>query len=496
MLKAKEQVVLELIRKLIKNTKFEGKCFVAGGYVRDLVMGKQSKDIDITVELVNGGIELAEFLTKKTNCYVENSNPVIYQQFGTAKFNFRNKKYQNISISDVDIETVMTRQEQYKNNSRKPDVVFGTKEKDVERRDLTINSLLYDISNDKILDLTGTGISDIKNKIIRTPMDANIIFKEDPLRMMRAIRFAVKFGWKLTDDMIKSIKANSDMLPNISSERINDELVKILMSDHPDLGVKFLMRTNLMKYIIPELYESVGVKQNAYHQFDVLNHILLVLKNSPKKIEIRLAALFHDIAKPSVATKKDDGEVTFKGHDSKSAEIANNSLRKLKFSNDVIDKVVKLVDQHMRTKTMGDDLSGVSDKVFRKLMRDLGNDLEDLLDLIHADNISHGDSGWKHNMPNQVKNIREKIKTLGDFTQKLNLPVDGNRVMKLLNISPGKDVGIILRNFEDMFLSDPDAINNMSDSEIDDLVKTLYHNITNESTLLKHIIGKMRTLYD
>ena len=495
-MKTKEQLILELIKKLIKGTKFENKTFVAGGYVRDLVMGKQSKDIDITVELVNGGIELADFLTQKTKCFKKGSNPVIYQQFGTAKFSFRGKKYKGITIGDVEIETVMTRKEQYKNNSRKPEVAFGTKEDDVMRRDLTINSLLYDISNEKILDLTKHGIHDIENKILRTPMDSDVIFKEDPLRMMRAIRFAVKFNWDLPKELIASIKNNSDKLQNISGERIQDELNKIIMSDYPEIGIKYLMDSQLMKYIIPELYKTAGLKQNKFHQFDVLDHILLVLKNTPKKLEIRLAALFHDISKPNVMARKENGEMSFVGHEMAGANTVRSSLKKLRYSNDIIEKVSRLVAEHMRTKSFGDDLKNISDKAFRKLVKELGDDLEDLLELIHADNISHGSEGWKHNMPNQVKNIREKIKNLGNFTQNMKLPIDGNRIIKTLNIKPGKEIGMILRKFEDVFLSDPDAINNMSDVEIDNLIKNIYKESMNESTSLKNILNQIIINYN
>jgi len=474
--KTKEEILLDFLREKIKNTKFEGKTFVAGGYVRDMVMGKKSKDIDITVALPNGGIEFATWITKQTGTYKENSNPVIFPSFGTAKFNLPGVKHMGVDIGDIDIECVMTRKEQYKDNSRKPEVDFGTPYEDVERRDLTINSLLYDISNQRILDLTGKGLSDIKNKVIRTPIDSNIIFKEDPLRMLRTIRFSVRYGWKLSDDMIKSLTKNSDMLKNISMERIQDEFNKIILSDSPSQGIKILIETDLMKYIIPEYYKLVGLKQNDYHEWDAFEHSLKVLENSPKRLEVRLAALLHDIGKINTVSN-DDGKIHFYGHEFESAKMSKEILTRMKYPNSVINKVIKLVTNHMRTKYMGDDISKATDKALRKFMNEMGDDIEDLLDLIHADNISHGSPGWKHNMENQVDNIRKKLKQLGNFAGKLKMPIDGNKIINMLNIKPNKEIGIILSKFKEMFFENPDKINNMSDEEIEQLIKKIYSSI-------------------
>ena len=476
--KTHEEILLDFLKEKINGTKFENKVFVAGGYVRDMVMGKKSKDIDITVALPNGGIDFANWITQETNCYKEGSNPVVYPTFGTAKFNLRRVNYMGVDIGGIDLESVMTRKEQYKDKSRKPETSFGTPYQDVERRDLTINSLLYDISNQKILDLTGKGLKDIKSKTIRTPIDADIIFKEDPLRMLRAIRFTVRYGWKLSEDMQKSLTKNASMLENISKERIQEELDKIILSDNAVDGVKFLMETNLMKYIIPEYYQMVGMQQNQYHEWDVYEHSLNVLKNSPKRLEVRLGALLHDIGKP--ATRSDiGGKISFHGHEKVSAEMAAKALKRLKYSTGIIDRVVAIVGGHMRAKDMGDESEKGSDKSLRKLMNDMGDHIEDLLDLIHADNVSHGSPGWKHNMEKQVDAIRQRLKTLGDFSEKaLKMPVNGDDVMALLNIKPGRDVGVILSKFKDMFFEDPEKINSMSNIEIERLIKQIYSAIT------------------
>lgn len=474
--KTPEEILLEYLRIKIKGTKFENKVFVAGGYVRDMVMGKKSKDVDITISLPNGGIDFANWITKETGTYKAGSNPVVYPTFGTAKFNLYSVTHNGIGIGHIDIESVMTRKEQYHDLSRKPEVEFGTPYEDVERRDLTINSLLYDISNKKILDLTGKGMQDIKNKVIRTPLDANIIFKEDPLRMLRAIRFAIRYGWQLSDDMLQALKRNAKMLKNISAERIQEELNKILMSDNPDGGIIYLMDTDLMKYIIPEYYELVGMSQNFYHEFDVFEHSMRVLKNSTKRLEVRLGALFHDLGKIKTKTEK-DGKIHFYGHEFESANIAEKSLKQLKYSTDIIKRVVEIIKHHMRTKSYGHDAEKVKDKTLRKLMHAMGDNLEDLLDLVHADNISHGSPGWEHNMERQVDAIRVRLQQLGDFTGKLKMPVDGNKIMKMLDIEPSRDIGIIINKFKDRFLGDPDKINNMSEEEIEKIIRQIYNRI-------------------
>lgn len=456
---------------------FDSRVYVCGGYVRDMVMGKKSKDIDITVSLPQGGIKLAEFLTKKSGSYREESNPVIYPTYGTAKFNFRGVQYNGVDISNIDIETVMTRKEQYKDNNRKPDVDFGTPEQDVERRDLTINSLLYDISNNKILDLTGKGMSDIRDKIIRTPLDANIIFKEDPLRMLRAIRFAVRYGWELSDDMKSALKNNAKMLETISMERINDEFSKIITSQNPDMGIEYLMDTDLMRYIIPEVYNLVNMQQNDYHAWDAFIHTLKVVKASPARLDIRLSALLHDIGKTKTKSDK-DGKIHFYKHELESGKMVNDILTRMKYPVNIVRKVNTLVTQHMRTKPYGQNAEKISDKALRKLMFDLGDDLEDLLDVVHADNSSHGPSGWKHNLENQVSSIKDRLKRLGDI-RSFKMPVDGTKIMQLLGIKGGPDVGKMIEKFRDYFFTNPNHISQMSDEEIEKIVRQMYDELKN-----------------
>jgi poly(A) polymerase len=446
---------LKLISDLIKNSQWKNKVFLAGGAVRDELMGMGIKDLDLTVAAPNGGIEFAEWLAKKLKIYRQNSNPVIYPRFGTAKITLKGVKYNGIDLSSIDIECVMTRKEKYEYGNRKPEVDYGTPQQDVERRDLTINSLLKDLTSGEILDLTGKGMKDLQNKIIRTPLDPDIIFKEDPLRMLRAIRFTVKYNWKLPFSMIKALKTNAKMLSTISSERIQDELNKILLTNNPDKGIKLLQMTGLNKYVAPELDRLVKLKQNDYHMWDANKHTLMVLKNTPKSLITRLAALFHDAGK-SYTKSVVDNEIHFYEHEDISAEIAKDIMTKLKYPTNIINAVYTAVKNHMRTKSFGKDAELVSDKALRKLQNDLGDHLETTLDLIHADNISHGKDDWKYNMPNQVPSIRNRMKNLGgDFTKKLQLPLDGGEIIKMFNLKPGPIVGKLKKELEDEFLNNP-----------------------------------------
>jgi poly(A) polymerase len=301
----KETMAVEFLSNEVKNSKWKGKVFIAGGAVRDELLGLDLKDIDLVVEFPDGGIEFANWLTRKLGIW-SSSNPVIYPRFGTAKFNLRGVKYKGVDLSDIDVECVMTRTEVYDGKTRKPEVGYGTIAQDAERRDFTVNSLMKDLSSGEILDLTGMGKSDIQKGIVRSAIDPNIIFKEDPLRMLRAIRFAVKYNWTLPLYMIKALKANAHMLKNISAERIQDELNKMLVTKSPDTAVRLLQMTDLNKYVAPELDLLIGLQQNKYHKWDANKHTLEVLKGVPADLKTRLAALFHDIGKWETKTVVDN----------------------------------------------------------------------------------------------------------------------------------------------------------------------------------------------
>lgn len=450
----KENLVLEFIKNQIQNSKFEHNVYLAGGGVRDELLGKDIKDIDLVIaNIPNGGIEFATFITKKLGIYKENTNPIIFPNFGTAKFNLRNITYKGQDLSDIDIECVMTRKEQYHTGSRNPDVEFGTLKDDVERRDFTVNSLLKDLSNNEILDLTGMGRTDIQKGIIRTTLNPDIIFKEDALRMLRAIRFTVKYNWNLPLFMIRAIKNNAPLLKTISKERIQSELNKMLITQKPDVAIRLLKITNLYKYIFPEIEGLFDLKQNKFHKYDAFKHTMEVLKNTPPDLINRLSGLLHDIGKAKTKTII-DSEIHFYEHENVGSEMAREILKKLKYPNEIIDAVYIEIKNHMRMKSAGSEGELVTDKSLRKLKRDLGDHLERTLDLIHADNISHSDDS---NMPNQIPNLRTRLNTIGDIPSgtHIKLPINGFDIMKTFNLKPNKQLGDLLKKVEDAYLENP-----------------------------------------
>jgi poly(A) polymerase len=440
----KEELVIQKIATLITGSKFEGRCFVAGGYVRDKIMCKQSKDIDIVVELPNGGIEFANFIAKKTGTFKAGSNPVVFERFGTAK----------ICVDGLDVESVMTRNEVYNGNSRNPEVISGTIMDDVLRRDFTINSLLMNVNTNEILDLTGKGIADIRDLVLRTTSDPILIFNEDPLRMLRAIRFAVKLNATFADGVFEAIIKNAHKMGSISMERRRDEFVKILISPNPVRGIMLLLDSGLMKFLVAPVSEMINCTQNDKHKWDVFDHTMNVIANVQPKPLVRLAALFHDIAKPRVKTVDDNGKVSFLRHEEVGAVMVKEILKDLKFTNDEISIVSDIVANHMRIKQAGDDGSKLSDKALRKFKFECSLFMEDLLDLMHADNISHADDA---NMPNQIAGVTDRLNKLEDIpvAQHIKLPINGDDIIKLLGIKPGKDVGDLLKIVEEAFMEDP-----------------------------------------
>jgi poly(A) polymerase len=475
----REESAEDFIKQTIKGTEWENKILIAGGYVRDQLLGKDAKDLDLVANAPNGGIKFAEWFTKRIGNYKPGSNPVTFERFGTSKFNLNGIKHNDIDLTGFEIEAVMPRSEEYTAGSRKPEVGFSNLKADAERRDLTINSLFKNISTGEILDLTGKGMEDLKKGVVRTPLDPDKTFLDDPLRMMRLVRQSIKYNWKIPLSILKSVKKNAHQLNNISVERIQDELNKILMTGQPQRGIKLLQILGLNKYIAPEFESLVRMAQNDFHQWTADKHTYEVLKNAKPDIIVRLAAFFHDIGKGETRSEK-DGKTHFYGHEFKSADLAKKIMTRLKYPTEVIDAVVIAVKNHMRTKSFGKQAELVSDKALRKLMNDLGDHLDNTLELIHADNISHGDNltKWQHNLPDQVEYLRKRMKELGDFTGKLKIPIDGKDVITLIqkedpNFKPSKTVGDILDAIKDKFLENPRLTKQEAEQIVIDTYKKL-----------------------
>jgi len=284
--KQQMDATMDLIKSLIQGTPFDGKTFAAGGFVRDRIMGIDSSDLDVAVEMLDGGVRLAKFIAKKLDIYKKDSNPVIFPKFGTAKLDLGYVTHNGVTLDGVDVEFVQTRNEEYEKGSRKPRTSFGTIQQDVERRDLTINALLMDMVSGDIIDLVG-GKKDIESGTIRTPMDPIKIFEDDPLRLLRAVRFAGRYGYEMPEYMQVAIKKMAPHLNTISNERMFEELYKILKGNNPQDGVTLLFDLGLMNYVAPEL---TGHKEQAIigaklgHDY-ISKMALMMLENTPHDVE-------------------------------------------------------------------------------------------------------------------------------------------------------------------------------------------------------------------
>lgn len=456
-----DKAIIE-ISKIIKNSRFENHVYVVGGYCRDKLLNKKPNDIDIVVDLPNGGIEFAEWICKETDCYKNGSNPVIFTRYQTAKFNIRSIE----SISKVDIECVCTRKESYNDeNSRKPDVEYGTITEDCLRRDLTINSLYYNISSETLLDPSNMGIEDLYNSTLRTPTDPNKTYLNDPLRMLKAIRLQSYLGWGIEKETWLGIIKNCYRMNIISQERITDEINKILVSARPSYGIRQLYRCGLLEIVLPEVYNMIGCRQGHQHFGDVFEHTMAVIEKTKPIIEHRVAGLLHDVAKPETVSTV-NGAIHFFSHEYRGASMATDILKRMKYSNLEIKSIVTAVKNHMRFKQSGNHCP--SNKSIRKFIADVGKDQIDIvLDVINADNNSHDKLFC---LPDQVKLIYEKIAEMEEsekVTDKIVLPINGNDIMEKFNMKKGPKIGEFLSLIKDKYLDNP----NISKEECFEIIK-------------------------
>ena len=444
--------ITDYIKSIIKGTKYENKLYVCGGAVRDLIMKKPIKDIDLVVDMENGGIEFAQFCKEQE---LITNDIVFYMRFGTAMFKF-------LKFPDEEIECVMTRGEKYPDrNSRNPITVFAGIEEDCIRRDLTINALYYNISTGEIVDMVG-GKNDIENKIIRTTNEnPDIVFDDDALRILRTVRFHCRFGWEIEQKTYESMKKYVDRLEIISKERIRDEFNKILLSDNASMGIRTLCNIGAMKYIIPEVEEMIGMEQNAYHFGDVFEHTMTLLDYDTQHfqsddITVRLAMLLHDIGKIRTRSVGDDGRVHFYEHEFVGSDMVVDILKRLKDDNKTIDDVKFLIKNHMRTKNFGNDCEKIKTKHFNKLAYTCKNEYryKSLARVIDCDNNSHK---AEHNITGQYDYFMSRLEdAFRMFDYKL--PVDGNDVMEVLGISGGVLVRKILDKLIVRAFPNPDTI--------------------------------------
>lgn len=417
-------------------------CYVVGGYVRDLMLGRHSKDIDFLT--VGSGIEVAQEVART----LRGSHLAVYRNFGTAQV--KNRKYE--------LEFVGARKESYDRNSRKPVVEDGTLEDDISRRDFTINAMALCVNGAHFGVLVDfyDGVRDLHDRIIRTPLDPDITFSDDPLRMMRAIRFATQLDFTILPETFEAIRRNASRIAIISKERVMDELMKIMRSPRPSIGWRLLLQSGLLRLIFPELYALKGVENvNGVGHKDNFYHTLAVLDNVAERSDnvwLRWAALLHDIGKP--ATKRFDPAAgwTFYGHNVVGAKMVPRIFRNMKFPlNDKMKYVQKLVDLHMRPIALVED--EVTDSAVRRLLFDAGDDIDDLMLLCSADITSKNRLKVERFRANYLL-VKQKMVELEERDRIRNFqpPVDGIEIMQTFGIGQCREVGAIKERIKNAIL--------------------------------------------
>ena len=418
-------------------------CYVVGGYVRDIFLERPSDDIDVVV--VGSGIEVAKGLKQLLGKHAHLS---VFKNFGTAQVKYRQQE----------VEFVGARKESYSHDSRKPIVENGTLEDDQNRRDFTINAMAICLNKARFGELVDpfNGIADLEDGIIATPLDPEVTFSDDPLRMMRCIRFATQLNFQIEDETFEALQRMADRIKIVSGERIEVELNKIMMAPHPSIGLELLQRSGLMNLILPELAaldivekrDGRAHKNNFYHTLEVLENVC----KHQASLWLRWGALLHDVGKTKSKRWEPGVGWTFHNHNIIGAKMVPQIFRRLKLPMGAEMKYVqKLVDLHMRPQVIAD--SEVTDSAVRRLLNDAGEDIDDLMTLCEADITSKNEVRKKMFLEN-FRMVREKLADLKekDYKRLLQPVIDGNEIMEMFHLQPSREVGVLKQYLKDAVL--------------------------------------------
>ena len=463
-----EQDIFKLVKACADDLNVDA--YAIGGYVRDIFLNRSSKDIDIVT--IGKGIDLA---TKFHESLGEEAHLATFKNFGTAQVKFH----------DTEVEFVGARKESYNRNSRNPVVEDGTLEDDQNRRDFTINALAIGISKHnfgKLLD-PFNGLKDLENKILRTPLDPDITYSDDPLRMMRAIRFASQLNFTIHPESLTAITRNKERIKIVSKERICDELNKIILSPVPSVGFNLLFNTGLLHIIFPEMVKLHGVEtiKGLSHK-DNFYHTLEVLDNTAKKSDnlwLRWAAILHDIAKPATKRFEEGHGFTFHGHEDKGARMVPKIFTNLKLPlNEKMKYVQKLVALHLRPIVLAK--TEVTDSAVRRLLFEAGEQIEDLMLLCECDITTKNPNKVKRYLLN-FEIVRQKLIELEEKDKIRNWqpPISGEEIMKLYSLPPGREIGILKNSLKDAIL-DGEVENNYHSAKL--FLDKKFNNIINNKS--------------